>query len=65
MTMSAFDDHQTEQNTRFALNRIESRIVWLTQELQRAEGIRDRLLRDLQDLEGSAAGNDPQAIEYR
>lgn len=42
-----------EQATRHALERIESRIAWLTAELNRTQGQRDSLQRELQDLDGA------------
>lgn len=45
--------HDTEHTTRRELIKIESRIAWLTQELRRAEGQRDSLLRELTDLDGA------------
>ena len=42
-----------EQLTRHQLERIESRIAWLTSELRRVEGQRDALQRELQDLDGA------------
>jgi len=42
-----------EKETRFALERIESRLAWLSTELNRATGIRDGLLRELQDCDGA------------
>jgi uncharacterized small protein (DUF1192 family) len=43
----------TEQITRHQLDRIESRIAWLTAELNRTQGQRDALQRELQDLDGA------------